>query len=133
MKNIIYFGLLLAVSITSCKKENTEDEATKEKPVFTFTSPFENQVYAFGDTVKIRGTITAGYDMHGYNVKLFNVASGMNVLNQGYHEHGGDFNVNESWKNTVSDTIQMKIIVDAAIDHEGNLATKEITITCHPQ
>lgn len=135
MKTILLITstIILSLSAVSCKKDKKEDETPKEAPVFTMTSPTENQVYQFGDTVKIKGTISAAYDMHGYNVKLLNVASNMNVLNQGYHEHGSTFVVNEAWKNTVTDTTQMKITIDAAIDHDGNLATKELMITCYPQ
>lgn len=135
MKNTIYISLILLIgfSIASCKKDNPEEEKTKEQPVFTFVYPTENQVYEFGDTVQIKGTIVAAYDMHGYNVKISNTKTNTLVLNQGYHEHGSSFTFNESWKNTVADTSQMKITVDVAIDHDGNLATKEIIVTCLPQ
>ncbi len=133
MKNLLYISLLLlSVSIVSCKKE-TEEEEPAANAVITINTPNENEVYAYGDTVKITGTIAADAEMHGYNVRLVNLSSGMNILNQGYHEHGSSFIVNESWKNSVSDTTQMKIIIDAAIDHEGNLTTKERIITCYPQ
>ena len=134
MKLILITSLAIAsFSITSCKKETEKEEDVAAVAIFTITTPVENQVYAFGDTVKIDATIVADADMHGYNVRLVNLSSGMNILNQGYHEHAKSFTVNESWKNSVTDTTQLKIILDAAIDHEGNISTKERIITCYPQ
>lgn len=132
MKTFLYLSLISAsLFVASCNKHTEEDEPATA--VFTISTPVENQVYNYGDTVKIAGTISADLEMHGYNVRLVNLSTGMNVLNNGYHAHGTSFVVNESWKNTVSDTTQMKIIIDAAIDHDGNLSTLERTITCNGQ
>ena len=134
MKHLFYLSLCAVLfSATACKKDKDEAETPKSDPVFTLSAPLENQVYGYGDTIRINGTVTADYEMHGYNVRLYNITSGMNVLNQGYHVHGDSFVISEIWKNTVSDTSQFKIIIDAAIDHEGTIASSERAITCNPQ
>jgi hypothetical protein len=132
MKKYLYIGLAAISVLQACQKDK-EAETVKADPVFTFLAPAENQVYNYGDTVHIDGTITALYDMHGYNVKLYNEATQQLVLNQGYHQHATSFTVSEAWKNTVADTTILKLTIDAAIDHEGGIATKEVTLTCYPQ
>jgi len=133
MRHLIYLSLCAACfSMTACKKDKEEESTIKKDPVFTF-SPAENQIFEYGDTVKVNGTISADYDMHGYNVRLYKVTPGMNVLNQGYHVHGNNFVISEAWKNTVSDTTQLRIIIETAIDHEGTIVSSERTVTCYPQ
>lgn len=132
MKNILFLGLaLIAATAVSCKKNKEEDKQTVA-PAITISAPAALQTFNYGDTVKISGTIS-GSGMHGYNVRLINLSTGMNVLNQGYHEHGDAFTISEKWKNTVTDTTQLKIVVDVAIDHDGSVATQERIISCYPQ
>jgi len=131
MKNYLYIGLA-AISLLACKKEE-KNETPKADPIFAIQNPTVGQVYNYGDTIRINGTISATYDMHGYNVKLFNVQTQQLLLNQGYHTHGANFTVSEAWKNTVADTAVLKLSFIAAIDHDGGIVTKEVNITCYPQ
>jgi hypothetical protein len=132
MRKYLYIGLTAISLLQACQKDQ-EAETVKADPIFTIPAPQENQVYNYGDTIRINGTITALYDMHGYNVKLYNETTQQFVVNQGYHQHASNFTVSETWKNTVSDTAKLKLTIDAAIDHEGGIATKEVTVTCYPQ
>ena len=116
-------------AIVACKKK---EEAT---PVATITliTPTENQIFNAGDTLHVTGAISADGDMHGYSVKIQNLTSGETVLNQDYDLHQASFVINETWKNTVTDTTQVKITIDAVLDHEGNLKTLDRIVTCYPQ
>lgn len=136
MKKLLYISLLtISAAVVSCKKEDQTEEEYEPAavPTFTIDTPIENQSFAYGDTIKITGTITSETDMHGYNVRLIDLSTNMNLVDKVYHEHGNSFTFSESKKITVSDTTQMTIIIDAAIDHEGNIATKSRSITCYPQ
>lgn len=124
----------MSATVVSCKKDQAEEEHEPAAvPTFTIDTPIENQSFAYGDTIKITGMITSETDMHGYNVRLIDLSTNMNLIDKVYHEHGNSFTFSESKKNTVSDTTQMTIIIDAAIDHDGNIATKSRSITCYPQ
>lgn len=133
MKNIVLIAGMLML-LVSCKKETEEQSQESEaEVVLNLLAPTENQTYQFGDTVRILGTISSTSDLHGYNLRLNHPIWNMFVINKAFHEHGTSFIVNEYWVNTVSDTTQLKLIFDVAIDHEGNLRTFEKFITCFPQ
>ncbi len=131
-KALIIFLGIISLTVFSCKKETSEPTVISD-PTFNLTSPVLNETYNFGDTIKVIGSISADYDLHGYNVIIKNLKTGMNVLNQGYHLHQSSYTIDEAWKNTVVDTSEMKITVDVAIDHDGTLKSFERIVTCYPQ
>ena len=131
-KSFIIFLGIISIVLISCKKE-TEKTTEASDPTMNLVSPILEETYQFGDTVKIIGNISADYEMHGYNIIIKNLTSGMNVLNKGYHLHQSSYTINENWKNSVSDTSQMKITIDVAIDHDGTLKSFERIVTCYPQ
>lgn len=131
-KSIIIFFGIISLIVISCKKETTETTVLAD-PTFNFSSPSVNETYHFGDTIKVIGSLSADYEMHGYNIILKNMKTGMNVLNQGYHLHQSSYTINEVWKNTVTDTSEIKITVDVATDHDGTLKSFERIVTCYPQ
>ncbi len=131
-KSFIIFLGIISLTVISCKKETAEPTVIAD-PTFNLTSPVLNETYNFGDTIKLIGSVSADYEMHGYNVIIKNLKTGMNVLNQGYHLHQTSYIFDEKWKNTVTDTSQMKITIDVAIDHDGNLKSYERIVTCYPQ
>ncbi len=130
-KSIIIFFGIISLTVISCKKETSEPTVVDD-PTFNLTSPVLIETYNFGDTIKVIGNVSAAYDMHGYNIIIKNLSTGMNVLNQGYHLHQSSYTFNEKWKNSVTDTSQMKITIDVAIDHDGTLKSFERIITCYP-
>lgn len=133
MKHLFLIAGILII-LASCKKETEEQSHESDAEVIlNLVSPTDNQSYQLGDTVKILGTITSTSDLHGYNVRLNHPILNMFVINKAFHEHGTSFNVNEYWVNNVSDTTQLKLIIDVAIDHDGTLRTFEKFITCYPQ
>ena len=131
-KSFIIFLGIISVALISCKKK-TEDSTTLADPTFNLAAPILNETCNYGDTLKVIGSVSAEYEMHGYNVIIKNLKTGMNVLNQGYHLHQSSYSFNESWKNTVVDTSEMKITVEVAIDHDGTLKSFERIVTCYPQ
>jgi hypothetical protein len=131
-KSIIIFFGIISLTVISFKKETTETTVLAD-PTFNLTSPIVNEIYHFGDTIKVIGSLSADYEMHGYDIILKNMKTGMNVLNQGYHLHQSSYTINEEWKNTVIDTCELKITVDVAIDHDGTLKSFERIVTCYPQ
>ena len=131
-KSFIIFLGIISLTVISCKKETSEPTVLAD-PTFNLTSPVLNETYNFGDTINLIGSASADYEMHGYNVIIKNLKTGMNVLNQGYHLHQTSYIFDEKWKNTVTDTSQMKITIDVAIDHDGNLKSYERIVTCYPQ
>lgn len=131
-KSLIIFLGIISLTMISCKKTNS-DPIVVADPVFNLTNPVLNETLNYGDTLKVIGTVTADYEMHGYNIIIKNLKTGMNVINQGYHLHQTSYIFDEKWKNTVTDTSQMKITIDVAIDHDGTLKSYERIVTCYPQ
>lgn len=132
MKSLLLFAALLT-TLMACKKETNPTTTSEVVVNLNLVSPTENQTYQFGDTVKILGSLSSATSLHGYNIRLNHPTINMFVINQAYHEHGTVFNLNERWVNNVTDTTELKLIIDVAIDHDGTLKTFEKYITCYPQ
>lgn len=130
MKKYFSFLIIVCLVLFSCNKEEPKQE--DKKATITIEKPFVEQVYNLGDTVFISGTASFDADLHGYNVMLLNTKTNMNVLSQGYHVHGKVLNFNEKWVNTVTDTTELNVIIQVAVDHDGTLQSVERKIVCLP-
>lgn len=126
MKKILV-GASLLLSITACHKEE------QVNATISITSPLEMDTLAFGDTLKLTGTVTGTGEMHGYSVSILNLLSGATVYSQAYDIHSDTYTVSDSWINDVLDTSIVQATIDVIKDHEGNHEMKSISILCLPQ
>jgi len=135
---IIMLGLSVILALTNCKKDNHDDndpDTTETKQMnVVINNPTADQMFELNDVVTISGSITANFDMHGYEIKLFNESNSDSLMFESFtHGHGESLDFNESWTNTVSDSSDVRVEVSALGDHEGNLKEIEtVQIHCHP-
>lgn len=133
----IIIGLYVILGLTNCKKDdnNDNDQETETKQmIVVIDNPTADQMFALDDVITISGSITANFDMHGYEVKLFNESNSDSLMFESFtHGHGESLNFSESWTNTVSDHSDVRVEVSALGDHEGvNRETETVHIQCHP-
>lgn len=131
-------GLSVILALANCKKDDHDDhdhDTTETKQMnVVINNPTADQMFELNDVVTISGSITANFDMHGYEVKLFNESNSDSLMFESFkHGHGESLDFNESWTNTVFDSSDVRVEVSALGDHEGNLKETEIIhIHCHP-
>ncbi|HEY9176267.1 MAG TPA: hypothetical protein VIN07_01190 [Flavipsychrobacter sp.] len=124
---IAVHGLAFSTLLLSCKKaENPLVPATQEeKTKITINTPYENQVFAKGDTVFIKAFATCTTEMHGCKVYIVRGTTDT-LFAKARHMHGMEMMVSEQWVNDLETPSELQIIVSAVIDHDGGTADKTL-------
>lgn len=124
--------------ILSCKKdkEDVNDSSKNGTPALTATiniaQPIAGNTYSLGEEVHIDVTVSADFDMHGYEAYLINLTSDDTVWSTHAHAHGTTYSIHDHWTNNVADHSDMKLKVISTLNHDGALAEKEVSFHCHP-
>lgn len=133
LNSILFIALTLTIS--SCKKENEHDDHshdTTATTVITVSSLNENDTIQSGEEVHFNGSITSTVEMHGYQLVVKNITTGLDVFTTDEHSHALTYNIHDHWTNNVSDTSEMDLKITVVNDHDGNLTTKTIRFVCLP-
>jgi hypothetical protein len=125
LKFIIIFSSM--VVLASCHKHN---EATTAS--ITFIEPTEGDTLQFGEELHVEGTIKGNGELHGYSINFMDSNSGQNLLSKSTHDHAETYSFHEHWMNNATDTINVKIVVDVDVNHDGGKASNEINVVCLP-
>ncbi len=127
MKNniLILFSTILTISISSCKKENPEEQG----PVITLTTPTDEQDFAIGDTIFIHGEVTDNEALHELMVTLTKQETGDTVLNFMPSVHDMEsFHIDTFYAPTDTVHIHFQLKIEAW-DHDNNKG--ELNYTLH--
>lgn len=132
MQQRIVFGLLMAsVGIGACQKNNsTAPDAAKV--AIAFAAPLPSTTYRMGDTVHIAATITYTGQMHGYELKLTDSATGSILMDEVKHAHSNKLDVQTTWVPTGNAGLVLKLTLFATVDHQGINAEKSVTFHYQP-
>ena len=131
MKTLIAFALI-ATAFTACKKEKKTTEDTVFSGTITISAPAENATITGGTSFLVTGTITGNMEMHGYHVAVYKTANDELIFEEEEHEHASSFTISKQVTHALSDTTALKLVVEAAGDHEGSTVTKEVHFTYIP-
>lgn len=127
MKNKLIFFSLFLVIISSCKKE----ASTKQDISIDIISPLPNQVFKFGDTVKVIANVNSTEELHGYSLIIKKLGGGQ-VKNNYDHEHGTSLTINKFWVSNITTTTEMIADITVELDHDGSTTTKSVLFKCIP-
>jgi hypothetical protein len=122
MKTILMvtaIGLLFA-----CKKENN----TTETPLIgtiDIAQPLKNDTLIIDSMFTISTFISANKELHGHYLVVYNQLDQSVVYEHQVHEHGTTYSLNDTVAMTISALTPLRIVVEAAGDHAGELITKE--------
>jgi len=131
MRLTIIAGLAVTIATAGCqKKDNTV--ATPSNVDISIASPTSSLVYHSGDTVFVNADVTYSSELHGYEVKITDTASGFVVYDDDQHLHDDHFSIRDKWVNTGSTALVYKLAIIVAIDHDGNNVEKDIYFQCQP-
>jgi len=127
MKNLKFVFISFSILLMSCHKHNEATNAT-----INFLEPTAGDTLQFGEELHIEGTIKGDGELHGYTLNLLNSNTGQSLLSKSTHDHGESFSFHEHWLNSVTDTSNVKIIVEVELNHDGDKSSKEINVVCLP-
>lgn len=117
--------LIAVTTLLSCRKDNTTTKSEHEKlsATINIASPYANQVFKFGDTVKIVADIYAETKMHGCNAIILN-QEGDTLFSANAHEHGSSIRLEKEWINNTITTNTLTLKLICIMDHDGNTCEK---------
>ena len=129
MRKVIFsvFTLVLAlVLFTACKKEN------KSTATINFSEPMANDSLQLGESLHVEGSISGTGELHGYTLSITNKTSGTLIYTGTVSDHKDAYAFHEHWVNNVTDTSTIEVLVEVALDHDGNKTSKNITCIALP-
>jgi hypothetical protein len=120
-----------ALALGSCqKRDSTTPDASKV--VFTITSPTIGHTYQNGDSVRIKASISYPSELHGYEVRVTDVATNTIVYDAAEHGHSDRFDIDKAWVINGAAGMELKLELMATIDHAGTVAEKSINFQYLP-
>ena len=122
---------LFVVLLSACqKKSDTAPDITQVQ--MTVSSPRAGQTFRAGDTVFINAVVAYPGELHGYEVKITDSASGQIVYDQAQHIHTDNFTISDKWITASGQSSSYKLSLITSIDHDGDDARKEVNFKIIP-
>jgi len=128
MKNLKFVFISLTVLLISCNKHNNATTAT-----INFLEPTAGDTLQFGEELHAEGTIKGDGELHGYSLNIINQTTSATLLSKSASDHAETYSFHEHWINNMTDTTNVKILVEVEINHDGVKTSKEINVVCLPQ
>jgi hypothetical protein len=128
MRKAIYAAMVL---FAACQKK-ADMVPDASKVTMDIQSPNPGQTFRSGDTVYIKAGLIYQGELHGYEVKIVDTASGFIVYDNARHVHTDRFDINDKWVCTTTQPSGLKLIIIANIDHNGEVAQKEMMFEINP-
>ncbi len=124
MKHILII-LVIAITFSACqKKDTTTPDASKV--TINITSPVPAQVFRNGDTMHMVATVSYPSELHGYELKISDSATGNILYDEDEHVHNDHFEINSTWVDTATTAATLKLELTVEVDHAGTEAEKTI-------
>ena len=127
-----FLNLVLATVVFSSCQKNNNVPAQPDKVSINIISPTANHRYKKGDTVQIKADVSYISQLHGYQIRLIDSATGFAVYDIDGHVHGSNVSVDEKWVDTLSVSRTLKIQIMAILDHDQNASVKEVVVYSQP-
>jgi hypothetical protein len=128
MKKSIFLFVLLGGIVLGCSKEQVATNAT-----ITFVEPLVGDTLNLSEEVIVQGSINGNGEMHGFSLIMTNLSTGAVVYQLSSHEHLDSYSFHEHWANNVADTSNIRVEIQAILDHEGATIKKSVDVVCLPQ
>ena len=120
------------VMISSCQKKSNKT-ATAADLKITIASPTAGQVYHTGDSVHISASISYPTELHGFELRIIDSATGTILSDTAQDVHNDHFDITQVWIDTAIHTATtLKLEVVGEIDHTGTSASKELYFKIQP-
>ena len=117
--------LVLALTFSACQKKDTTTPDAANVTI-SITAPVAEQLFRRGDTVHINATVSYPSELHGYELKIVDSATGNILYDEDEHVHNDHFDINSTWVDTATTAATLKLELTVEVDHNGTEATKTI-------
>ncbi|MEO6832152.1 MAG: hypothetical protein ABI378_07185 [Chitinophagaceae bacterium] len=131
MNTRIICAIAIALSLSACQK-SSDSAPDASKVAFTISSPMPGQSFRSGDTVSIQATVNYDNELHGYEVKIEDTASGFILYDDAQHVHNDHFVISDTWVANATQTTALKLSIIATVDHDGTTARKDLYFEMKP-
>lgn len=129
LKNLAAVAAIVLAS--GCQKKSN-DAANSAAVNISIQNPAEAQTFHNGDTVRINAHVTYSSELHGYEVKITDTATGTVLFDNEEHAHKDAFDISETWAANVTAATNAILSVAVSVDHNGTVARKEVGIRIEP-
>lgn len=123
--------ILLSILFTACQKKDTTTPDAANVTI-SITSPVTAQVFRSGDTVHINASVSYPSELHGYEVKITDTATGNILYDDAEHVHNDHFEIRDVWVNTGTQPATLKLELTTEVDHNGTEAEKTVYFSYMP-
>ncbi len=131
MKTIIISAAILGLALISCKKNKEEEQEEAFVGGITITTPAESDTVS-GNYSVLTGSITGNMTLHGYHVVLYKTSDNSVITEYEVDEHATGFTLSDTINYNVSAITPVRLKVESAYNHEGDLTTKEVNYVIQP-
>jgi len=129
MKTAIYTFLLISIFVVSCKKETSEEELFEGG--ITITNPTSNDTISGAQTI-VTGSITGNMELHGYHIVLYRASDNAILAEKEAGSHSSSITLNDTLNYNVSQLTQVRLHIESAYNHEGDMTTKDVNYVLQP-
>jgi hypothetical protein len=131
MKTIIISAVILGLALISCKKNKEEEQEEAFVGGITITTPAENDTVS-GNYSILTGNIHGNLSLHGYHVVLYKASDNSVITEYEIDDHSTSITLNDTINYTVSAITPVRLKVESAYNHEGDMTTKEVNYVIQP-
>lgn len=131
MRTEIFKALALSsiLIVTSCTKHSIEEERVLPTAIIKFTSPFEGQSVAYGDSLTIKAIAYSTDDIHGYLLTLKKVGDTTIYFQNHVHVHADTLLIEQGWRNLLSTPTALEANLAVLLDDQGHTSTSSLRFT----
>lgn len=129
----IYLAITTGIlMMCSCQKKSNKTTTPADMTI-TIASPTAGQVYHTGDSVHVNASISYPTELHGFEVRIIDSATGTILSDTAEDVHNDHFDITQVWIDTAIHTATtLKLQVTGEIDHTGTSASKELYFKIQP-
>ena len=129
MKTAICTFLLISIFVLSCKKDSGEEEVFEGG--ITITNPTANDTISGTQTI-VTGSITGNMELHGYHIVLYKTSDNSILAEKEVDNHSSSITLNDTLNYSVSQLTQVRLHIESAYNHEGDMTTKDVNYVLQP-
>lgn len=129
MKTQFLTFFIISILALSCKKETSEEENFEGG--ITLTNPTSNDTITGTQTI-VTGSISGNLTLHGYHMVLYRVSDNAVLAEKEVDNHSTSITLNDTLTYSVSQLTQVKLHVESAYNHEGDMTTKDVIFNLQP-
>lgn len=125
MKKKYFLLAVFPAFMLGCQK-NSQIAPDAGKAVISIISPQPGTSFRSGDTILLQSETSYPGQLHGYEIKVEDSASGFILFDAAQHIHSDRFATREKWVGNTKAPMKLKLTVSVLVDHNGTEAKQQL-------